>query len=110
LQNNYNSLKFTKTGSIPEIDINAKEVNDSGISVQDNGIGIDQKKHKQSFQDIQTSSQPRDQYEGTGIGLSHCEKIMDLHGDKIWIDSKLERKYIQFHNSQKNKRSIIAYI
>jgi PAS domain S-box-containing protein len=84
-----NSLKFTKTGSIPEIDINAKELNDNWhFSIQDNGIGIDEKNISKIFK-IFRRLHNRNQYEGTGIGLSHCEKIIDLHGGKIWVESKL---------------------
>jgi PAS domain S-box-containing protein len=84
-----NSLKFTKEGNIPEININAKEVNDDWhFSIQDNGIGIDEKNLSKIFK-IFRRLHNRNEYEGTGIGLSHCEKIIDLHGGKIWVDSKL---------------------
>jgi PAS domain S-box-containing protein len=84
-----NSLKFTKKGSIPEINVNAKEVNDNWhFSIQDNGIGIDEKNISKIFKIFKRLNN-RDQYEGTGIGLSHCEKIIDLHGGSIWVDSKL---------------------
>jgi PAS domain S-box-containing protein len=84
-----NSLKFTKTGSIPEININGKEADDNWhFSIQDNGIGIDEQNIGKIFK-IFRRLHNRNQYEGTGIGLSHCEKIIDLHGGTIWVDSKL---------------------
>lgn len=84
-----NSLKFTEKGSVPEININGKEENDNWcFSIQDNGIGIDEKKLNKIFK-IFRRLHNRNEYEGTGIGLSHCEKIIDLHGGKIWVDSKL---------------------
>lgn len=84
-----NSLKFTKAGSTPEINISATEINDKWLfSIKDNGIGIDEKNLGKIF-NIFKRLHNRNEYEGTGIGLSHCEKIIDLHGGKIWVDSKL---------------------
>lgn len=60
------------------------------ITVGDNGIGIDPVQHKRIFQVFQRLH-GRDQFEGTGIGLSLCQKIVVAHGGEIGVDSELGR-------------------
>jgi light-regulated signal transduction histidine kinase (bacteriophytochrome) len=84
-----NALKFTKQEVNPEIKISAKEdIDNWTFSVQDNGIGIKDNDKEKIFV-IFKRLHDRDSYEGTGIGLSHCEKIVRLHGGTIWVDSKI---------------------
>jgi signal transduction histidine kinase len=64
----------------------AAPVDDWHISVADNGIGIDPQYFDRifvMFQRLHTS----EQYDGTGIGLTICRRIVERHGGKIWIDS-----------------------
>lgn len=83
-----NALKFRKKDIIPEIKISAKEdVNHWFFSVQDNGIGIKEQDKDKIFV-LFKRLHDRNEYEGTGIGLSHCEKIARLHGGTIWAESK----------------------
>ena len=89
-----NAIKFRKKDSIPEIKISVIEDEKKWIfSVQDNGIGIDQKDMQKLFV-IFKRLHDRDEYEGTGIGLAHCKKIVTLHGGTIWADSELGKKSI----------------
>lgn len=88
-----NALKFTKPDQIPEVHISAQEYSeDDGrfwlFRVQDNGIGIDPANQKKIFGIFQRLNS-RSAYEGSGIGLAHCKKIVELHGGKIWVESEL---------------------
>ncbi|MGE0635638.1 MAG: ATP-binding protein [Bacteroidia bacterium] len=83
-----NAIKFKKRGSLPEIKIGAKKSgNNWQFSFADNGIGIEEKHFQKIFLLFQRLHS-RDNYEGSGIGLSHCKKIVELHNGRIWVESK----------------------
>ena len=85
-----NAIKFRKKNVNPVIKITARELNDSyEFSVSDNGIGI-AKEHYGKIFEIFQRLHTRDKYEGTGIGLSHCKKIVELHKGDIWVQSELD--------------------
>ncbi|MBY0486554.1 MAG: PAS domain S-box protein [Flavobacteriaceae bacterium] len=84
-----NAIKFAKKDQPPKIHISAVQEGNAWLfSVKDNGIGIDEK-HKDKIFIIFKRLHNRADYEGTGIGLSHCKKIVNLHGGKIWVESQL---------------------
>ncbi len=83
-----NAIKFRKTDEKPQIEINVTVKNENWLfSVSDNGIGIEDKYHEKIFQVFQRLH-TRSAYEGTGIGLAHCKKIVDIHRGEIWLESK----------------------
>lgn len=84
-----NALKFRKKDVAPKIKIFAQKREDDWLfSVQDNAIGIEESNQQKLFVIFKRFNN-REEYEGTGIGLAHCKKIVELHGGTIWADSKL---------------------
>lgn len=82
-----NSVKFRRKGVPPVITISASAVKDNWLfTVQDNGIGIERSKEERVFEMFRRLHN-RDDYEGLGIGLAHCKKIVELHGGGIWLTS-----------------------
>jgi light-regulated signal transduction histidine kinase (bacteriophytochrome) len=57
------------------------------FSVEDNGIGVDPKYHEQIFEMFKRMTS-RDKYEGTGIGLAICKKIVSKYGGVFTVDSR----------------------
>jgi PAS domain S-box-containing protein len=83
-----NALKFCGDQP-PVIRLTAEEQDGSLIfGVKDNGIGMESKYAHQIFQPFRRLH-GRGKYEGSGIGLAICRKIVERHGGKIWVDSEL---------------------
>lgn len=65
------------------------------FTISDNGIGIDPEYREQVFEMFKRLH-TRDTYQGTGIGLAICRRIVELHRGQIWIDSDPEKGGSQF--------------
>ncbi len=90
-----NAIKF-RGAAAPKIKIEAKEVDGFyQFSVRDFGIGIRPEYHAKLFKIFQRLH-TKEKYPGTGIGLSVCKKIVEIHGGKIWVESE-EEKGATFH-------------
>ncbi|WP_025742527.1 sensor histidine kinase [Aquimarina pacifica] len=82
-----NSLKFKKNKTEPIIRISARKKNLTWVfSVEDNGIGMDMKFTQKIFTIFQ-QLHSKEKFPGSGIGLSHCKKIVELHDGDIWLKS-----------------------
>lgn len=89
-----NALKFHRKGETTLVKIYArpveqgKKINAYRISVEDNGIGFDEKYLDRIFVPFQ-KLHGRSEYEGVGMGLAICKKIVDRHGGQITAKSAL---------------------
>jgi signal transduction histidine kinase len=80
-----NAVKFHGDDP-PEIDVTVERRGDDWeLAVADNGIGIGSQYRERVFVIFQRLH-ARDDYEGTGIGLAMCRKIVEFHGGRLWID------------------------
>ncbi len=86
-----NAIKFQSADNPPLIRLSWREEPDFWeFCVADNGIGITGKKQTEIFQMFTKLHLPS-KYEGHGIGLAFCKKIVELHHGKIWVASSPEQ-------------------
>jgi len=83
-----NALKYSKDGERPLIRVDARVDSANGyvFSVRDNGIGIEGEYLQQIFGIFRRLHGSA--YEGTGIGLALCQKIVERAGGRIWAESE----------------------
>ena len=98
-----NALKFSRKGHFPVLHISCKRIATKTfgsepkadgpyclISVRDNGIGFDEKYARNIFELFERLN-PKDSYEGTGIGLSIAKKIVEKHNGLITAHSEVNK-------------------
>jgi signal transduction histidine kinase len=85
-----NGIKFRRRDVAPAITITSRPADDDAtvrIEVRDNGIGIEEKYRRDIFVMFKRLH-TRSEYEGAGIGLATCKKIVECHGGRIGVDSE----------------------
>jgi PAS domain S-box-containing protein len=91
-----NGIKFCEPGKPPRVEIESGV--DGGVwrvAVRDHGIGIDPKQQDRLFQFF-SRLQSRARYDGTGMGLALCRRIVEHHGGRIWAESEGDGKGCAF--------------
>ena len=85
-----NAIKFTRTRVQAEIEIGCTDGNkdETVVFIRDNGVGFDMKYVNKLFGVFQRLHQSGS-FEGTGIGLAICKKIVERHGGGISVESRL---------------------
>jgi PAS domain S-box-containing protein len=83
-----NAIKFMGDQMNPQIEIGTSGLDEDGkviIFVRDNGVGIEPQYHERIF-GLFNRLDP--EIEGTGVGLTLVKRIIEVHGGRIWVDSK----------------------
>jgi light-regulated signal transduction histidine kinase (bacteriophytochrome) len=86
-----NAIKFRKPDSEAIIHVSVETNSDEcTFKVKDNGIGIESQYYDRIFVIFQRLHTQKE-FPGSGIGLAHCKKIIEMHGGQIWVESEYGR-------------------
>jgi signal transduction histidine kinase/CheY-like chemotaxis protein len=84
-----NAVKFTPPGGTVTLSAR-READEAQVAVSDTGPGIADEDRERIFEAFQRGDRAaRRSAEGTGLGLTLCRRIVELHGGRIWVSSRL---------------------
>lgn len=101
-----NGIKYCEAEN-PSIHVHASSQGGGSwlFTVKDNGIGIPEQDYKTVFEPFKRLHDT-DKYEGTGLGLATCKKIVERHGGRIWCQSKEGQGTIFYFTLEKADNNI----
>lgn len=111
-----NSLKFSRQDVQPQIQIDSRRIHDKvcgnerycyEITIKDNGIGIEEEFSEKIF-GIFNRLHSRSKFEGTGLGLALCKRIVEYHHGKIWVESNGEGSVFKIILPQKQNAEALV--
>jgi CheY-like chemotaxis protein len=82
-----NAVKFTPAGGAVTV-TTRRSADAVVVEVADTGPGIATEDQERIFHAFQQGSRSPSQQEGTGLGLTLCRRIIELHGGQIWVESR----------------------
>ena len=81
-----NAVKFMGNQPEPRVEVGARQMEEESLCyIRDNGVGIEPRYQKQVF-NLFDRLDPT--IEGTGIGLALVQRIIEVHGGRIWVESE----------------------
>jgi light-regulated signal transduction histidine kinase (bacteriophytochrome)/HAMP domain-containing protein len=86
-----NAVKYTRPRAQAVIEIGAEAAGDAtAVFIRDNGVGFEMKEAGKLFRVFQRLHRSED-FEGNGIGLATVQRIVQLHGGRIWFEAELDK-------------------
>ena len=83
-----NAVKFTPAGG-RVVATAAMRGGEIVVSVTDTGVGIESADQERIFEEFEQAAEGRSAEEGTGLGLALAKRFVELHGGRIWVESRL---------------------